>query len=212
VAPVDAELAMSILSGPAIRAAIERGDIVINPFDSKYVNPASVDLTLGTKVARYANERILGKGVVLDSKKDNPCEFFDIEHGGVWLYPGHLYLMHTAECVRTDKYVPVLDGKSSIGRLGVQVHMTAGYGDPGFDGQYTLEVTAVYPTRVYAGMRFCQMRFHELSCGDGRLAHASGPGTKAGAWKRGEEHLYNGNYTGEASMGPVPSRSWKQFE
>lgn len=201
---------MSILSGPAIRAAVERGDIFIDPFDAKYVNPASVDLTLGTKVARYSPRArwsemhsavLVSRKVELDSKQDNPCEFVDmVEHGegSLLLEPGQLYLMHTAERVRTDKYVPVLDGKSSIGRLGVCVHLTAGYGDPGFDGQYTLEVTAVYPTRVYAGMRFCQMRFHELST----VNHREGL----------RPELYNGNYTGEASMGPVPSRSWKQFE
>lgn len=202
---------MSILSGSAIRTAVDRGDIVIDPFRPEFLNPASVDLTLGTKMATYwlgfdANPNVGPSKWCLDSKCENEVRYdeADAERGFFLLEPGHLYLMHTAERVRTDKYVPVLDGKSSIGRLGVQVHMTAGYGDPGFDGQYTLEVTAVYPTRVYAGMRFCQMRFHELSCGDGRLAHVSG-------FKLGEEALYKGNYVGEASMGPVPSRSWKQF-
>jgi len=186
---------MSILSGSAIRSAVDRGDIVIDPFDAKRVNPASVDLTLGTKIRTY---RAAAWTDVLDCKVNNPTDLAEMDHerGTFVLLPGHLYLMHTAERVRTDKYVPVLDGKSSLGRLGVQVHMTAGYGDPGFDGQYTLEVTAVYQTRVYAGMRFCQMRFHTI-------------------WRAIDEFvptLYNGNYTGEASMGPVPSRSWKQFE
>lgn len=94
--------------------------------------------------------------------------------------------------------MPVLDGKSSIGRLGVQVHVTAGYGDPGFDGQYTLEVTSVYPVRVYPGMRFCQMRFHTRDLGDQTVL--KGP------------LLYAGSYEGETSRGPVPSMIWRQFE
>jgi len=99
--------------------------------------------------------------------------------------------MHTAERVFSNRFVPVLDGKSSIGRLGICVHLTAGYGDPGFNGQYTLEVTTVYPVRVYPRMRFCQMRFHMIE---------------------GEVQQYTGNYTGGSAMGPVASRCWKQFQ
>jgi dCTP deaminase len=107
------------------------------------------------------------------------------------LEPNVGYLMHTIERVHTKKYVPVLDGKSSIGRLFMKVHETAGYGDAGFDGQYTLEVTVVHPLRVYPGMRIAQMRFHTIL---------------------GEvQKLYAGNYTGEAAKGPVPSRAWRQF-
>jgi dCTP deaminase len=197
------EATVSILSGYAIRAAVDRGDIVIDPFRPEHVNPASVDLTLGRTCGMYVVQTfaLMIGGMVLtrlDSKKDNEFQKFEIEERGLLLEPHRLYLLHTAERVRTDRYVPVLDGKSSLGRLGVQVHMTAGYGDPGFDGQYTLEVTAVYPTIVYAGMRFCQMRFHSM---ERRIEEVERGGM-----------LYRGSYTGEASMGPVPSRSWKQFE
>lgn len=187
---------MSILSGSAIQAAVERGDIVIDPFRPEHVNPASVDLTLGNTVRIYTSDAY--GNYLLDSKRDNPSNAwtFDV----LELQPGSMVLLHTAERVRTDRYVPVLDGKSSLGRLGVCVHLTAGFGDPGYDGQYTLEVTAVYPTRVYAGMRFCQMRFHSMEK------------TLAEVEDSTKRLLYNGNYTGEASMGPVPSRSWKQFE
>ena len=100
--------------------------------------------------------------------------------------------MHTVERIHTKKYVPVLDGKSSIGRLFMKIHETAGYGDPGFNGQYTLEVTVVHPLRVYAGMRVAQMRFHSI-CGE-------------------VEKPYNGNYVGDAARGPVASRAYKQFQ
>jgi dCTP deaminase len=84
----------------------------------------------------------------------------------------------------------VLDGKSSLGRLGVSVHATAGFGDPGFDGQWTLEVTCVLPVRLYAGMRVAQVRFHAV---------------------QGEVQQYAGNYV-EHATGPVASRSWRQFK
>ena len=101
------------------------------------------------------------------------------------------------ECMAlmTDKgirHVPVLDGKSSLARLFVSVHATAGYGDAGFDGQYTLEVTVTHPIVVFAGMRIAQIRFHTMHGEVGKL--------------------YSGNYTGETSKGAVASRAYKQFE
>jgi dCTP deaminase len=216
-----------ILTGPEIRNAIYAGDIEIDPLvgleDGQFINPASYDLTLGNKVAIYSRsvyavlggehratedqfsvdeknriEFCMGNNLYpdptreLDSKRpQSALEFTMHPERGWMLKPGIGYLMHTAERVTTKRYVPVLDGKSSIGRLFITVHVTAGYGDPGFDGQYTLEVVATHPVIVYPGMRFCQMRFHVMS---------------------GEPLIYRGNYTGEYSMGPVTSRSWKQFE
>jgi dCTP deaminase len=114
------------------------------------------------------------------------------EHG-FHIEPGRLYLMHTRERICTRKYVPIIDGKSSIGRLGVLVHVTAGYGDPGFDGQYTLEVTSIAHTVVlYPGMRIAQMRFHAIQ---GDVA----------------DYQERGSYTGADAVGPVRSASWRQF-
>ena len=109
------------------------------------------------------------------------------------LMPGVGYLMHTAERVCTNKYVPVLDGKSSLGRLFVMVHVTAGYGDAGFDGQYTLEVLVHFPVIVYPGMRFCQMRFMEI---------------------KGDPVSYQrtGHYVGDKALGPVGSLVHKQLK
>ncbi len=191
-----------ILTGKYIEREVNYGGIIIEPFDRTCLNPASVDLHLGGEVAVYdigsyshhgLVQVLLENDGVLDAKKENSVQRFTIPKDGLVLRPGTLYLMHTLERVCTKAYVPVLDGKSSIGRLGIKVHETAGYGDPGFDGQYTLEVTCVHPVRIYAGMRFCQMRFHTML---------------------GEVELYGhrSNYTGVLAQGPVPSRSFKQFE
>lgn len=174
-----------ILSGPAIEVAIAEGHIEITPYNPKHVNPASYDVTLGRGVRRYTLES------TLDAKKDNPTVYEEMADDGFVLQPGFGYLLHTEESIWTDRYVPVLDGKSSIGRLFITIHVTAGFGDSGFRGQYTLETVVVHPVRVYPDMRFGQMRFHTLA---------------------GEPRLYEGNYTGAGAMGPVASRSWKQFK
>lgn len=176
-----------ILSGPEIQRQIATGYISIDPYDRELINPASIDLRLGDQVCEYTRPN----EAPFDCKVESATRVHKIGEEGIVLYPRELYLMHTLERVSTSHFVPVLDGKSSIGRLGICVHLTAGYGDPGFDGQYTLEVTTVYPVRVYAGMRFCQIRFHTIA---------------------GLVVSYQGNYVGEASMGPVPSRVWKQFK
>lgn len=200
---------MGILGGKEIVNAVERGDIVVDPFEPANVNPVSLDLRLGSRVSVYdrvVRARLNGEkeedgslfdivyGTFLDMSRPNEVVSFDITPRGWMLRPGILYLMHTQERILARKHVPILDGKSSIGRLGVKIHETAGFGDPGFDGQYTLEVTVVQPVRVYAGARFCQIRFHEIS---------------------GEFGSYGGdrsNYKGDLAAGPVPSRAWRMFE
>ncbi len=202
---------MAILSGPEILRHIESGDIEVDPFVPEHLNPVSLDLRLGSKGAVYeaaVQAELRPKGNPEDGRhfvprpgggismaRENAVLHFDIGDEGWVLKPGILYLMHTHERVCAKKHVPILDGKSSIGRLGIKIHETAGFGDPGFDGQYTLEVTVVQPVRVFAGSRFCQIRFHEVQ---GELR----------SYKD-----YRSNYaTVEHSRGPVPSRSWKMFE
>ena len=179
--------AAGILTDGAIAAAVACGDIEIDPYDSKHLNPASYDLTLGDEVLVYSfdDQRAHDVREMPFTKKRY------IDDSGIILRPGDGYLMHTRERVWTGKYVPVLDGKSSIGRLFISVHFTAGYGDPGFNGQYTLEVTTLYPVRLYAGMRIAQMRFH-TTCGT-------------------VQKPYAGQYQGETAKGPVASRAWRQF-
>ncbi len=142
---------------------------------------------------RTPSQSFMTRRGCLDSAKENEVARYTMEKTGFVLMPGIGYLMHTAERISTDKYVPILDGKSSIGRLFCFVHVTAGYGDPGFDGQYTLEVAVLQPLIVYPGMKFCQIRFHTII---------------------GEVNSYKekGNYNGVLAEGPVPSRSWKMFD
>lgn len=181
-----------ILSGKEIELSIALGEILINPFDPSQLNPASYDLTLGEGITVYdgfdcSKDRLLNS---LDPKKNNPTTSFKMGPEGYLLRPGVGYLMHTKEIVGTDKYVPAIDGKSSIGRLFVLVHVTAGLGDPGFKGQYTLEVLTTYPIRLYPGMRICQVRFFTV---------------------RGEINLYKGHYKGDTAQGAVASHAYEQF-
>lgn len=123
-----------------------------------------------------------------DTKKPAKLRKWMINPETGWIImPGVGYLMHTVERVHTDFYVPVLDGKSSIGRLFVQVHVTAGFGDAGYDGQYTLEVTSQFPVIIYPGMKFCQMRFHVIK---GKVL----------------SYRDTGHYQGEQAKGAVASR------
>lgn len=210
-----------ILSDTAILAAIEAGEIEISPFNPEQLNITSYDLTLGDEVRVYSDwvtgtprqylnqwstlsaisdwykvpegDELQPRERVLDSKREPDTEAWKFNEHGFVLKPGIGYLMHTRERVCTDKYNPVLDGKSSIGRLFIQIHATAGYIDAGFRGQYTLEVIVQHPVRVYPGMRIAQVRFQTVS---GRLGK-----------------LYNevGHYVGEAAEGAKPSQVWKQF-
>lgn len=173
-----------ILSDLAIELAVSCGDITIAPFKHAQLNPASYNLTLGPDVL------VLDHHGVHDIKDPPPMLRRTIDPiFGIVIRPGIGYLMHTVERVATNKYVPVIDGRSSVGRLFVGVHVTAGFGDPGYDGQWTLEVTTLCPIRLYAGLQIAQMRFHTIA-GEVR-------------------QLYEGSY--RHSEGPVASRAWKQF-
>jgi len=183
-----------VLSGKAIQSAIESGEIFISPFEPKYLNPASYDLTLGDQITVYEDVCPYGalseRNSYLDPRLKNPTRTFRMDSDGYIFQPGVGYLMHTREVVGTNKYVPAIDGKSSIGRLFVLVHATAGLGDPGFEGQYTLEVLTTYPIRLYPGMRICQIRFFTMV---------------------GEVELYNGHYQGDTAQGAVASHAYEQF-
>lgn len=144
-----------ILTGNEILLAMERNEISISPFNGEHVNPASVDLCLSPEVITYGD-------FTLDCKKSHRYTTLTMPEEGFLLAPGQLYLMATQEVLQTDHYVTVIDGKSSVGRLGISIHQTAGYGDPGYHGQYTLEVSCLMPVRVYPFMRFCQARFHSV--------------------------------------------------
>jgi len=143
-----------ILSGKEIQAQLGR-NIVIDPFNPKYLNPNSYNLCLH-------NELIVYEEVVLDMYKPNRVARIAIPEGGFVLQPNQLYLGRTAERTETHNLVPMIEGRSSVGRLGLFVHVTAGFGDVGFCGFWTLEMFAVQPVRIYPGVPICQIFYHDL--------------------------------------------------
>jgi len=95
-------------------------------------------------------------------RKPNAFERITIPEEGMVLEKEKLYLGRTLEYTRTENFVPMLEGRSSIGRLGLFVHVTAGFGDVGFSGFWTLEMFCVQPIRIYAGIEICQIYYHSL--------------------------------------------------
>jgi dCTP deaminase len=100
--------------------------------------------------------------VVLDMRQSNRVRRIAVPSDGLVLSPSQLYLGRTVEYTETHNLVPMIEGRSSIGRLGLFVHVTAGFGDVGFKGYWTLEMFAVQPVRVYAGIPICQIFFHQI--------------------------------------------------
>ncbi len=143
-----------ILSGEEIFARLG-GDIDIDPFDKRNLNPNSYNLALHDELMVYEE-------VVLDMAKANRVRRIEIPTDGLVLSPNQLYLGRTVERTATHNLVPQIEGRSSIGRLGLFVHVTAGFGDVGFTGFWTLEMFAVQPVRIYAGVPICQIFYHEL--------------------------------------------------
>lgn len=143
-----------ILSGHEIRRELGK-QIHIDPFREENLNPNSYNLTLHRELLTYEE-------VVLDMRKANRVRRLEIPEEGLVLAPNQLYLGRTAERTETFGYVPMIEGRSSVGRLGLFVHVTAGFGDVGFCGYWTLEMFAVQPVRIYAGVQICQLFFHEI--------------------------------------------------
>ena len=139
-----------ILSDKRILEEIEQLTIKIEPFDRASLGTNSYDVHLSKHLAVY-------KDAVLDAKKHNTIEHFEIPAEGLVLQPGTLYLGVTQEYTETHSHVPFLEGKSSTGRLGIDIHATAGKGDVGFCGNWTLEISCKLPVRVYEGMPVGQL-------------------------------------------------------
>lgn len=204
---------MSILTGPEIRRQIQSGIIEIDPYDENRVQPNSVDLTLGRVVRVYTgvtgidmesgepfnNSAAVSShirshsNILLDTRRKNSTIEMAMDESGWVVMPGVLYLMHTAERIHTKKFVTQLNGKSSLARLGIVVHLTAAYGDTGFNGQYTLEVTSIHPVKLYPGMAIAQAVFY--TC-EGEI----------------EDYSQKGHYVGAAANGAEASHSWEQFK
>jgi dCTP deaminase len=144
-----------ILSGQEIVARLG-GDIKIDPFKPTALNPNSYNLSLHDELLVYEE-------LVLDMAKANRVRRIPIPREGLVLSPNQLYLGRTAERTETRNLVPQIEGRSSVGRLGLFVHVTAGFGDVGFCGYWTLEMFAVQPVRIYPGVPICQIFYHEIA-------------------------------------------------
>ncbi|MCP4753766.1 MAG: dCTP deaminase [Proteobacteria bacterium] len=143
-----------ILSGKEIASRIGN-EITIEPYNMAQLNPNSYNLTLHDELLMY-------KDHILDMKYENKTGQVKIPEDGLVLEPNRLYLGRTAEYTETRDLVPMLEGRSSVGRLGVFVHVTAGFGDVGFKGYWTLEIFCVQPVRIYAGVKVCQIYYHTI--------------------------------------------------
>jgi dCTP deaminase len=143
-----------ILSGEEIRKHLN-DKIVIDPFYEPHLNPNSYNLTLHSELLTYEE-------VVLDMRQQNRTRRLVIPAEGLVLNPSQLYLGRTVERTETHGFVPMIEGRSSVGRLGLFVHVTAGFGDTGFCGYWTLEMFAVQPVRIYPGVPICQIFYHQI--------------------------------------------------
>ena len=177
-----------ILTDKGILAEIEKGTIVIEPYDREYLGTNSYDVHLSKYFATYDIH-------TLDAKKHNTITHFEIPEDGFVLQPGTLYLGSTLEYTETHAHVPFLEGKSSMGRLGIDIHATAGKGDVGFCNHWTLEISCIQPVRIYAGMPVGQLIYFVVD-GDIENAYNTKPNAK-----------YN-----QRSPKPMESKMWKNFK
>lgn len=145
-----------ILSDKKILEEISKGNILIEPFEISNLGTNSYDVRLGKWLAIYEDD-------ILDAKKENNILTLEIPDEGYLLLPSKLYLGVTLEYTETRNYVPFLEGKSSIGRLGIDIHATAGKGDEGFCNTWTLEISVKQPVRVYKFMPIGQLIYFEIS-------------------------------------------------
>ncbi len=186
-----------VLSDRTIRSEIDSGRIVIDPFDPSLVQPSSIDVRVDNRYRVFHNARYTH----IDVRKpmDDLTELVEV-HGGepFILHPGEFVLGQTLERVTLpDDLVARLEGKSSLGRLGLLIHSTAGFVDSGFSGNLTLELSNVanLPITIYEGMPIGQISFMRM---DGPVEHAYGSGETGS------------KYQGQAE--PTPSRFYENFQ
>lgn len=176
-----------ILSDVMIQMAISKGEIVIEPYNPACLGTNSYDVHLSKYLATYNAE-------VLDAKLPNEISQFEIPEEGIVLRPGVLYLGSTMEYTETHNTVPFLEGKSSVGRLGIDIHATAGKGDVGFCNHWTLEISCTQPVRVYAGMPIGQLIYFQVA------------GEISRYYNMKSDAEYN-----ERTIKPMESKMWKNF-
>ncbi len=157
IAPHDSttdRLSIMILSGEEIRRHLGTR-IIIDPFSADRLNTNSYDLSLHHELLVYEE-------VVLDAAAPNRFRRVQIPASGITLHPGQLYLGRTNEHTETHGFVPRLQGRSSLARLGLFISPGTSLGEAGYCGTWTLELFVVQPIKIYAGMKACQLYFHEL--------------------------------------------------
>lgn len=170
-----------ILTGEKIIKEVDEGRIYIEPFELEQVNPNSYNFTLGNKILVYTDK-------ILDVKKKNKTKTIVIPPEGTVLEPSKIYLGHTQEVMGSNHYVPIIRGRSSVGRLGIFINITADLIDIGSINQWTLQIHVVQPVKVYPGMHIGQVTFWEVD---------------------GDITLYSGKY--QASRGPISSQIYKDY-
>lgn len=143
-----------ILSGKEIEKRLGK-DIIIEPYSSNQLNPNSYNL-------RITDELLVYNETTLDMKQEHTATHLVIPKEGLLLEPNKLYLGRTVEYTETHNLVPMLEGRSSVGRLGLFIHVTAGFGDVGFKGFWTLEIFCVHPIRIYPNIEICQIYYHDV--------------------------------------------------
>lgn len=174
-----------ILSDKRILEEIEKENILIEPFQPECLGSNSYDVHLGKYLATYTDR-------ILDARKHNEIEMMIIPEEGMILYPDMLYLGVTEEYTETHAHVPFLEGKSSVGRLGIDIHATAGKGDVGYCNTWTLEISVRQPVRIYASMPIGQLIYFVVD------------GSVKSPYNKRKSAKYN-----QRSLKPVESMMWK---
>lgn len=171
-----------ILTGRKIEEEVEEGRITIDPFDRNNINPNSYDFRLGDMIKTYRNR-------ILDAQMPQEVDTHEIGEEGFVLQTNRVYLGSTKEVMGSRHYVPIIRGRSSIGRLGLFIHITADLIDIGSINRWTLQLHASQPIIIYPGMKIGQVTFWTVT---------------------GDIELYSGKY-GD-TMEPQESLIWKDFE
>lgn len=169
-----------ILGSREIYRNIRNGNIQIDPFDKKRLNPNSYNLTLNNILYTY-------KETILNCKKQCHLEPIHLNDEGFMLTPKRLYLGETVEHTWSLNHVPMIEGRSSLARLGISIHISAGFGDIGYKGKWTLEITVTEPVIIYPFIECCQIFWYEV---------------------KGIDVLYNGKYQNNNVRG---SKLYEEF-
>lgn len=200
-----------VLSDRTIKEEIAKGRIVIAPYDEGLVQPASVDVRLDRKILVFRNSR--RPYIDVRQEMDDLTEIVEIPGDNPFiLHPGEFVLGSTLECLTLpDDLVARLEGKSSLGRLGLLIHSTAGYVDPGWNGHLTLELSNVanLPITLYYSMKIGQLSFNRLSAPAENLYGSPALGSKYQGQQEPTASRYFKDYSKPSPPPPKAGRAGK---